>query len=140
MTDQMERVETPGTISVERDLPADLPSLSVDRTQMGQVILNLVTNALQSMDGNGGTLTLRARSEDGKVRLDFVDTGIGMSPGDLEKMFEPLFTTKARGIGLGLAVSRSLVTANGGQISATSELGKGSTVTVELPAARPEAA
>ncbi len=140
VNEQLERVEPLETIRVERDLPADLPPLSVDRTQMGQVILNLVTNAVQSMDGNGGTLTLRARAEGGKVKLDFIDTGIGMSPSELEKMFEPLFTTKARGIGLGLAVSRSLVNANGGEISATSELGKGSTVTVELPAAQSGAA
>ena len=140
VNEQLERVGPLETIRVERDLPADLPPLSVDRTQMGQVILNLVTNAVQSMDGNGGTLTLRARAGGGKVKLDVIDTGIGMSPGALEKMFEPLFTTKARGIGLGLAVSRSLVNANGGEISATSELGKGSTVTVELPAAQSGAA
>ena len=107
---------------------------------MGQVIRNLMTNAVQSMDTSGGTLTLRARAEDGNVKLDFIDTGMGMSAASLEKMFEPLFTTKARGIGLGLAVSRSLVNANGGEISATSVLGKGSTVTVALPAAQPQAA
>jgi two-component system, NtrC family, sensor histidine kinase HydH len=68
------------------------------------------------------------------VRLEVRDTGVGMSREQVEKMFEPLFTTKARGIGLGLAVSRSLVQANGGQISAVSEPGKGSTLSVDLPA------
>ena len=72
--------------------------------------------------------------------MEVSDTGVGMSPSQLDKMFEPLFTTKARGIGLGLAVSRSLVHANGGEISAVSEQGKGSTVSIDLPTATGDAA
>jgi signal transduction histidine kinase len=84
---------------------------------------------------DGGTLTLRGSSNgDGRVRLDVIDTGIGMSPAHRSKMFEPLFTTKARGIGLGLAVSRSLVHANQGEIVVESSLGIGTTFSVVLPA------
>ena len=125
------------------DFPAGLPPIRVDRVQIGQVVINLVTNALQSMEGNGkvGTLGLRAkRGANGYVRLEVRDNGIGMTQGQLDKMFEPLFTTKARGIGLGLAVSRSLVQANGGEISAVSEQGKGSTISIDLPAAKGDAA
>jgi len=70
----------------------------------------------------------------GLVRLDVIDTGMGMTPEQMRKLFEPLFTTKARGIGLGLAVSRGLVQANGGAISADSSPGAGTTMSVSLPA------
>jgi len=141
--EQLERVGDLNGVKLVEDFPADLPPITVDRVQIGQVIINLVTNALQSMEGNGkvGTLGLRAkRGANGYVRLEVRDTGIGMTQGQLDKMFEPLFTTKARGIGLGLAVSRSLVQANGGEISAVSEQGKGSTISIDLPAAKGEAA
>ena len=141
--EQLERVGDLNGVKLVEDFPAGLPPIRVDRVQIGQVVINLVTNALQSMEGNGkvGTLGLRAkRGANGYVRLEVRDTGIGMTQGQLDKMFEPLFTTKARGIGLGLAVSRSLVQANGGEISAVSEQGKGSTISIDLPAAKGEAA
>lgn len=141
VTEQLERVGSLNGVRLEKDIPSSLPQVRVDRVQMGQVVLNLVTNALQAMEGKNGTLTFRARpGRAGYVRLDVTDTGVGMTTSELEKMFEPLFTTKARGIGLGLAVSRSLVHANGGEISAVSEEGKGSTLSVEFPAAKGAAA
>jgi signal transduction histidine kinase len=96
-------------------------------------VLNLITNALQAMNGNA-TLTLRGRvAENGFVRLDVVDNGSGITTEQMGRLFEPLFTTKARGIGLGLAVSQGLVKANGGLISATSIAGAGTTMSVSLP-------
>ncbi len=134
--DQLDRVGPTENIVVKHDFPADLPPVRVDRIQIGQVVLNLLTNALQAMEGKAGTLTLRGRHNgNGSVKLDVIDTGVGMTREQLDKMFEPLFTTKARGIGLGLAVSRSLAEANGAVISASSEAGKGSTVSVDLPVA-----
>ena len=142
--EQLERVGDLNGVKLVEDYAVALPPVSVDRIQIGQVVLNLVTNALQSMEGDGhgkGTLKMRVtRGANGYVRLEVSDTGIGMTQAQLDKMFEPLFTTKARGIGLGLAVSRSLVQANGGEISAVSEQGKGSTVSIDLPAAKGEAA
>jgi signal transduction histidine kinase len=139
--EQLVRVGPTENIVVKHDFPADLPPVRVDRIQIGQVVLNLLTNALQAMEGQHGTLTLRGRHNgNGSVKLDVIDTGVGMTREQLNKMFEPLFTTKARGIGLGLAVSRSLAEANGGVISAASEPGKGSTVSVDLPVAKAEAA
>ena len=104
---------------------------------MEQVLGNLTTNACQAMI-EGGTLTIRAQPaalDDGQpaVRIQVIDTGSGITAENLKKLFEPLFTTKARGIGLGLAVSRKLVEANGGRIDVQSEVGKGSTFTVYLP-------
>jgi signal transduction histidine kinase len=99
-------------------------------------VLNLITNALQAMNGSGANLTLRGRhASAGFVRLDVIDTGTGITPDQMKKLFEPLFTTKARGIGLGLAVSRGLAEANGGEISATSSPGAGTTMSVSLPTA-----
>ena len=139
--EQLDRVGPVDNVAVKHDFPVDLPPVKVDKIQIGQVVLNLLTNALQAMEGKAGTLTLRARHNgNGSVRLDVIDTGVGMTREQLDKMFEPLFTTKARGIGLGLAVSRSLAEANGAEISATSEPGKGSIVSVELPVAKAEAA
>jgi len=130
---------------VDADLPADLPPVLADRAQIGQVLLNLVTNAVQAMDGSGGvntaegTLTVRACSADGTVRLHISDTGTGIAPENMAKIFEPLFTTKPRGIGLGLAVSRSLARANGGDIDVSSHLGAGATFSLVLPGmAEPE--
>jgi signal transduction histidine kinase len=134
--EQLKRAGPLERVSVKHDFPPDLPFVRVDRVQIGQVILNLITNALQSMNGNGASLTFRGRHAGaGFIRLDVIDTGTGIAPDQMRKLFEPLFTTKARGIGLGLAVSRGLVQANGGAISVDSSPGVGTTMSVSLPAA-----
>ena len=134
--EQLKRAHSVNGIRIDRDFPADLPRVRVDRVQIGQVVLNLITNAVQAMNGHGANITFRGRpAANGFVRLDVIDTGTGMTPADMQRLFEPLFTTKARGIGLGLAVSRGLVLANGGVISADSSPGNGTTMSVSLPAA-----
>ncbi len=79
-----------------------------------------------------GKLTISAKAEQDQVALSIIDTGAGISPENMNKIFEPLFTTKAQGIGLGLAISKNLVEANEGSIEAESAVGKGSTFTVSL--------
>jgi signal transduction histidine kinase len=134
--DQLQRAGALEGVTVRHDFPSDLPRVRVDRVQIGQVVLNLITNALQAMNGNGAVLTFRgSRAADGFVRLDVIDTGSGITPDQMARLFEPLFTTKARGIGLGLAVSKGLVQANGGIISAESSPGTGTTMSVSLPMA-----
>ena len=81
-----------------------------------------------------GELTLSASTQDEMIKLVVQDTGSGISSEDMRKLFEPLFTTKIKGIGLGLAVSKKLAEANGGHIEVQSEAGKGSTFTLYLPA------
>jgi len=133
--EQLGRLGPTNGVVVERQFPDDLPHPWVDRVQTGQVVLNLLSNAVQAMEGSGGTLTLRgSTAEPGRVRLEVVDTGAGMEPDTLAKIFEPLFTTRARGIGLGLAVARSLAEANEGSLSAASRPDGGSTFTLDLPA------
>jgi signal transduction histidine kinase len=134
--EQLERVGPLDGVKVSHDFPDDLPRVRIDRIQIGQVVLNLITNALQAMNGHGARITFRGRrAADGFIRLDVIDTGVGMTREQMDNLFEPLFTTKARGIGLGLAVSRGLVQANGGVISAESKPGSGTTMSVSLPTA-----
>ena len=92
----------------------------MDAQQIGMVPGNLVTNAYQAMP-EGGRLAFSAGAEEETVVLSVVDTGRGIPPEHIDKLFEPLFATKARGIGLGLAVSRDLVEANAGSVQAESE-------------------
>lgn len=123
----------PNNIRLINELPEPLTYLNVDPQQIGQVLHNLITNAIQAMPA-GGILTLHSRHDDeGMIQLQITDTGEGISPENLKKIFQPLFTTKAKGIGLGLVVCRNLTEANGGRIEASSEPGRGTTFTVILP-------
>lgn len=132
---QLRRLSPHDGITVTRDFPDTLPLVHVDPVHAGQVVLNLLTNAVQAM-GDGGTLHLRGRvASEGKVLLEISDTGPGVPPEHLEKIFEPLFTTKASGIGLGLAVSKSLAQANGGDLVLASRPARGATFVFAMPAA-----
>jgi signal transduction histidine kinase len=131
----LEKHPPPEGVAVTTEIAPDLPTVHVDPRQMEQVFVNLISNARQAMP-EGGSLTIKAKEKGGKVRISITDTGCGMSEKLLEKAFEPLYTTKARGIGLGLSGSKNLVELNGGSIEVESEEGKGSTFTVVLPAKR----
>jgi signal transduction histidine kinase len=104
----------------------------IDQRQMEQVLGNLVVNACQAMN-KGGELIISTYPDKEMLAIAVEDTGIGITPENMKKIFEPLFTTKAKGIGLGLAVSKKLAEANGGRIEVDSEPGEGSTFTVYLP-------
>ncbi len=137
MDESLGKCTIPQNIKLSNKLPEPLPSLNVDPQQIGQVLQNLITNAIQAMPA-GGILTLHGRQDnDGMVQLQMGDTGEGISPENMKKIFQPLFTTKAKGIGLGLVVCRNLTEANGGRIEASSEPGRGSTFTVILPVIPP---
>jgi len=133
---QLERLAPLQGITVQQDFPDTLPFVHVDPVHAGQVVMNLLTNAVQAMGERGGTLKLRGRLNGGSVvLLEVTDTGPGVPPENLERIFEPLFTTKARGIGLGLAVSKSLAQANGGDLMVSSEPGRGATFLFAMPVA-----
>jgi two-component system sensor histidine kinase AtoS len=128
-------------MEVALKLSADLPKVYADPRQIEQVLGNLVVNAYQAMS-NGGKLTITAhgvvpvperdrRKE--MVAIAVKDTGEGIPPENMPKLFEPLFSTKIIGIGLGLAISKKLVEANSGRIEVQSAPGKGSTFIVYLP-------
>lgn len=118
--------------SIEMDIPADLPMVEVDPIHAGQVIDNLLSNAVQAMDGKG-TITVKARRTEGFVVVEVSDTGPGVPPENASKIFEPLFTTKARGIGLGLALSKSLAQANGGDLTLVSGAGESARFAFTVP-------
>jgi signal transduction histidine kinase/HAMP domain-containing protein len=124
--------EPPGAVRVTIKIAADVPSIFVDAHQMEQVLTNVITNAYQAMP-DGGTLTISVSRDDNMIALAIRDTGCGISQENMSKLFEPLFTTKAKGIGLGLALSKTLIEANGGTIDVESDEGKGSVFTLRLP-------
>lgn len=128
----LERHTPPEKVKVTTEIDSRLPTVFLDLRQVGQVLDNLILNAYQSMP-EGGKVTIEARSVKGKVFLSVTDTGCGITEENMKKIYEPLFTTKARGIGLGLSVSKNLLEANGGRIEVESEEGKGTTFTVMLP-------
>ena len=131
---QLARVVVPEGITVERDLPEDLPAVDVDPDQIGQVVLNLMTNGLQAMEERGGVLRVSAKADNGRVRVLFRDQGPGVPEEHRDRIFEPLFTTKARGIGLGLSVSRSLARANDGELGLSPDAdGSGAVFVLDLP-------
>ncbi len=121
-------------ITLQRRLEEGLPGISADPSQLQQVLVNLVVNAIQAMP-DGGTLTIRTRSSPDKVILAVEDTGIGMSRETQEQLFIPFFTSKdvGQGTGLGLPVVHGIVTAHGGAIEVRSEPGKGSSFEISFP-------
>ena len=119
-------------IRVSLDLPRTMPAVAIDRAQMEQVFFNLMKNALEAMK-DGGELTIEIKHDDMSVSVVFRDSGVGMSDEALAHLFEPYRTTKKKGTGLGLMISRRIVAAHGGEIAVASEEGRGTTFTVRLP-------
>jgi two-component system, NtrC family, sensor kinase len=125
------------SIEVDRNLAPDLPEIMVDPFQMQQVFLNITINAeyFMSEAHNRGNLIVTTEQRDSIVKLSFTDDGPGVPAENLSRMFDPFFTTKkaGKGTGLGLSICHGIVAEHGGQLYARSELGKGTTIFVELP-------
>ncbi len=121
-------------VAIVRDYAPDLPPVRTDVPLLRQVILNLLTNALHATP-EGGSVTLVTRRADGTARIEVRDTGCGIPPENMSKIFNPFFTTKepGKGTGLGLSLSHGIVARLGGTLSAESSPGKGATFTVTLP-------
>jgi signal transduction histidine kinase len=132
-------------IDIKTFVPADLPSVRLDKDLFNQALLNLVLNATQAMP-EGGELTIQAEylcpsptrgGERGgvhsEVQLSFIDTGCGMSPEVMRQIFKPFYTTRSSGSGLGLPTARRIIEAHGGTIDVQSEPGKGTKFTIALP-------
>ncbi len=130
--DALSRTPIPENIELVKKLDADLPEVELDPDQIQQVLINMTTNAVQAMP-EGGKLTIGARKKGEFLEVEITDTGIGIPQEVRDKIFEPLFTSKAKGIGLGLAVCKSIIDRHEGQIEVTSEVGKGTTFNIKLP-------
>jgi len=124
-------------IEVRRHLAGNLPEVMVDYFQMQQVLLNIIINAeyFMTKGRNRGTLEVCTKQQNGSVLISIADDGPGIPPENLARIFDPFFTTKepGKGTGLGLSICHGIVTEHGGQIYVRSQLGKGTTVFVELP-------
>jgi signal transduction histidine kinase len=121
----------PETIKVTNEIDKSL-EVTVDSAKINRVFINLITNAVDSMP-NGGSLTIQSFSSDREVHVKFTDTGTGISPENIDKIMKPLFTTKTKGIGLGLVICKRFVEAHGGTIKVTSEKDKGTSFIISLP-------
>lgn len=126
-------------IALRVQAPNDL-IVQGDSVQLEQVLLNLLINARQAMEGRPGSITIKATSDDQRVKIAVIDTGPGIASKHVDKIFDPFYTTKGtakpgqhRGTGLGLAICREIITAHGGSIDVSSEPGKGTTFVITLP-------
>lgn len=150
----LEKCAIPENVQLQTGIPEFPSQVRIDPKQMGQVLRNLITNAVQAMP-DGGALRISARRVQGSwflvpgsnqeprtknqepggdfIEISVTDTGVGIAPEHMDKLFQPLFSTKSRGIGLGLAFSRKLAEANGGKIEVESRLGEGTAFTVTMP-------
>jgi signal transduction histidine kinase len=127
------QLEANGKIRQELQLEPSLEPISADGDLLHRAISNLVLNAIDAMP-YGGTLRLRTHGEDGEVTIEVADTGSGLTPDDCERVFTPYYTSKQHGTGLGLAIVQSVVSDHGGRIHVESQLGRGATFVIELPA------
>jgi signal transduction histidine kinase len=119
-------------VDIIRYLDTDLPSLLLHSDSLQAALINLVKNALEAMEG-GGELIVRTYSTQRGVALDLIDTGCGMEDNTAIHMFEPFYSTKHGGSGLGLPIARKIIEAHGGRISVQSELGHGTKFVIEFP-------
>ncbi len=127
----------PERVQVKLELAADAPEVEADSDQIKRVLLNVINNALEAMGETGGSLRLSTLSDPAGVTIRVEDDGPGVE--DVERIFEPHYTTKVKGTGLGLAIARQIVEEHGGTIHAESTPGRGTSVHIRLPAAAPAA-
>jgi PAS domain S-box-containing protein len=126
-------------VSIRTDPAANLPKITADRVQLQQVLMNLMLNGIEAMKETGGILTVRTGLDEGRrIEITVNDTGPGLPPGKTDQIFDSFFTTKPRGSGMGLAISRSIVESHGGRLWAKSRDGEGATFHFTLPAATAE--
>jgi two-component system nitrogen regulation sensor histidine kinase NtrY len=123
-------------LRLQVDVPDGLPPLRIDRTLVARALTNLIENALQAMP-QGGRIAISARPAGREVTIAVADTGVGMDPDAASRAFEPYFSTKTGGSGLGLPNAKRYVELSGGSTSLTTVPGEGTTITLTLPAAAP---
>jgi signal transduction histidine kinase len=131
MKEALSMVEVPKSIQILDGTQSE-PKIKVDVEKIKRTFVNIIKNAIDAMP-QGGKLTIKSKETNGDLEIAFTDTGIGMSNGVIEKIWNPLFTTKAKGMGLGLPICKRIVEAHGGTISVRSMVGKGTTFTVTIP-------
>ena len=132
INDSLKTLYMPSEVKVSTKIGKDIQTLYIDPFQMQQVFGNIIRNAIDAMSA-GGDLEIAMSTEENYAVISFKDNGMGISPENISKVFDPLFSTSPTGIGLGLAVSRQIVEANGGRIDVESKAGQGATFKIKLP-------
>jgi signal transduction histidine kinase len=132
-------IPPPTGVTLNRMDGAAIDPVLADRDQLRQVLLNLISNAYEALPDGGGTVSITTQRVGDRMQISVVDNGTGMDERTKGRVFEPFFTRKARGIGLGLAVTKRIVDSHQGTISVESTPGEGATFTIELPLAMEEA-
>jgi signal transduction histidine kinase len=131
--ESIEPDKVPPAVEVVRHFAAREVGVNADPEQLRVAFGNIVENAVQAMEGSGTLTVTVSISPDGKAEASFADTGPGIPLENLNKVFQPLFSTKAKGIGFGLSIAKVIVERHGGIIEAKSELGKGANIIIRLP-------
>jgi len=124
-------------VAVKVEIDKDIPDLLMDKRQIKQAVLNLAQNAIAAMP-DGGELSLKVSASNEEVKIAVSDTGVGIPESQLSKIFEPYFTTKKNGTGLGLTITFKIIKEHSGDITVDSKEGKGSTFTIHLPVPQKE--
>ncbi|MDD3312941.1 PAS domain-containing sensor histidine kinase [Pseudodesulfovibrio sp.] len=125
-------------VRIETSLEDGVPQVEASQSEMQQVLLNLINNAIDAMDPGGGELDIMSRAEGGDVFISISDTGCGIPKANLQRIFDPFFTTKpvGKGTGLGLSIIYGIINKMGGDISVKSVVNKGTAFTIRLPASK----
>jgi len=121
------------SVAMRTELAAELPKVRAERVQLQQVFMNLMLNAIEAMQDEGGEVTVKSQLHDSQLLLSVSDTGVGLPTEKTEQIFSAFFTTKSQGSGMGLAISRSIVESHGGRLWATANDGRGATFHFTLP-------
>jgi two-component system NtrC family sensor kinase len=124
-----------GMVEIRTDFAPNLPSLRVSPSELQQVFFNLINNAIDAMNHDGGTLTISSQQRENYLVFTVSDTGEGIPEANLDRIFDPFFTTKpvGKGTGLGLSICYGIIEKMGGKLEVESTLGKGTTFLISLP-------
>jgi signal transduction histidine kinase len=133
------------SISIRTELDSELPLITADRVQLQQVLMNLILNGIEAMKDANGELTITSkRTADTQLLVSVSDSGTGLPVGDVDRIFDAFFTTKAQGTGMGLSISRRIIESHGGRLWASANAERGATfqftLPIEVAAASPSAA
>jgi len=131
----LQQAQMPNNVELRTEL-SNLPEIEVDKDQVKRIFVNLLANGIQALENRVGTLTVSTNQTGNFVEISFKDTGIGIPREKMGKLFTPLFTTKAKGMGMGLPICKKFVENHGGTIRVESEVGEGTAATVKLPITR----
>ena len=128
----LSKISIPKTIKIQTDLGENLPKINIDIAQIQQIFSNLIANAIEAMP-KGGELRVTTAQTDSFIFITLKDTGVGIPKENIDKLFTPLFSTKTKGLGLGLAACQNIINAHQGKIEFESQEGQGTTFTIKLP-------